>query len=75
MPAIPAMEQKAMSDILDERPKRKISHEIGQDLSALSVDELEQRIGVLEVEIDRLRAEIAAKTATRNAAEQLFKSR
>ena len=28
----------------DDKPKRKITHDIGQDLSLLSVDELGERI-------------------------------
>ena len=31
----------------DDRPKKKISHEIGQDLSLLSVEELNERIALL----------------------------
>ena len=31
----------------DDRPKRKIAHEIGQDLALLSVAELDERIGLL----------------------------
>ena len=32
----------------DERPKKKIAHEIGQDLSLLSVDELMARVALLQ---------------------------
>ena len=38
----------------DDRPKKKISHEIGQDLSLLSVKELDERIALLQGEIARL---------------------
>ena len=51
----------------DERPK-KIVHEIGQDLTLLSVRELTERIGLLREEIARLQADIAKKQATRSAA-------
>ena len=34
----------------DDRPKKKISHEIGQDLSLLSVEELTERIAQLGAE-------------------------
>ena len=40
----------------DDRPKKKITHEIGQDLYLLSVKELEERIVLLTEEIDRLKA-------------------
>jgi uncharacterized small protein (DUF1192 family) len=32
----------------DDRPKPKRAHEIGQDLSLLSVGDLDERIGVLK---------------------------
>lgn len=59
--------------LFEEEPKKKLVHEIGQDLSALSVGELAERIGLLREEIARLEAEKAAKGATRNAADALFK--
>ncbi|MGE0282095.1 MAG: DUF1192 domain-containing protein [Rhizobiaceae bacterium] len=60
--------------IFDDEPRRKKSiHEIGQDLSLLSVTELRERIGQLETEIERLKADIDAKGATKVAAEALFK--
>ena len=57
----------------DDRPKKKIAHEIGQDLTVLSVRELTERIGLLKDEIARLEADIAKKQATRSAADQFFK--
>jgi uncharacterized small protein (DUF1192 family) len=57
----------------DDRPKKKIAHEIGQDLTLLSVRELTERIGLLKDEIARLEADIAKKQATRSAADQFFK--
>jgi uncharacterized small protein (DUF1192 family) len=57
----------------DDRPKRKIAHEIGQDLALLSVKELEERIALLKEEIVRLEAAIAGKQASRNVADQFFK--
>jgi len=56
----------------DDRPK-KIAHEIGQDLSLLSVRELDERIGLLKDEIARLEADKIKKHATRSAADQFFK--
>ena len=38
----------------DDLPKKKITHEIGQDLYLLSVKELEERIALLTEEIERL---------------------
>jgi uncharacterized small protein (DUF1192 family) len=57
----------------DDRPKKKIVHEIGQDLALLSVGELNERIQLLQQEIERLRADITKKQASRGAADQFFK--
>lgn len=56
-----------------EEPKKIKSHEIGMLLDALSVEELEERIVLLEAEISRLRIAIAAKSDSRKAAEAAFK--
>jgi uncharacterized small protein (DUF1192 family) len=57
----------------DEAPRKKRVHEVGQDLSLLSVDELSERIAQLKEEIRRLEAECAAKDKTRSAADALFR--
>ena len=57
----------------DDRPKKKVAHEIGQDLALLSVEELEARIGSMRDEIVRLEADIAKKRSTKAAADQFFK--
>jgi uncharacterized small protein (DUF1192 family) len=57
----------------DDRPKKKISHEIGQDLSLLSVKELDERIALLQSEIARLEANKIGKQASRQTADQFFK--
>jgi uncharacterized small protein (DUF1192 family) len=57
----------------DDRPKKKIAHEIGQDLTLLSVKELGERIALLKDEIARLEADIGKKQASRSAADQFFK--
>ena len=38
----------------DDLPKKKVTHEIGQDLSLLSIAELSDRIALLKEEIARL---------------------
>ena len=58
----------------EDRPKKKIAHEIGQDLTLLSVTELRERIELLKSEIARLEADIKSKQASRSAAESFFKS-
>jgi uncharacterized small protein (DUF1192 family) len=57
----------------DDRPRKKPVHEIGQDLSLLSVEELAERIATLKAEIARLEASMAAKQASRSSADQFFK--
>lgn len=57
----------------DDRPKKKIVHEIGQDLSLLSAAELGERIAALKDEIARLEADAARKGASRAAADLFFK--
>jgi len=57
----------------DDRPRPKVTHEIGQDLALLSVQELEARIALLRGEIERLEADIARKRSTRATADQFFK--
>ena len=57
----------------DDKPKKKVAHEIGQDLTLLSVDELAARIELLKQEIARLEADKAQKRSTRAAADQFFK--
>jgi uncharacterized small protein (DUF1192 family) len=57
----------------EDRPKKKIVHEIGQELALISVKELQERITLLKEEIARIEADIAKKQASRNVADQFFK--
>ena len=56
----------------DDRPK-KISHEIGQELTLLSVGELTERVALLKEEIARIQANMATKQASKSAADLFFK--
>ena len=58
----------------DDRPRKKVSHEIGQDLSLLSVEELNERIALLSSEVERIKEAVAKKRASRDAANSVFKS-
>ena len=58
----------------DDRPKKRLAHEVGQDLALLSVEELRERVALLKDEIARLESAIAGKRASRSAADQFFKS-
>jgi len=67
------MERKMAATDEDDRPKKKPVHEIGQDLALLSVEELNDRIALLNHEITRLQNALANKRASRSAADQFFK--
>jgi uncharacterized small protein (DUF1192 family) len=54
-------------------PRKKITHEVGQDLSPLSLAEIEERIAQLQDEVLRLEAARATKVKTQTAADALFK--
>jgi uncharacterized small protein (DUF1192 family) len=58
----------------DDRPPKKVAHEIGQDLALLSVEELNDRIALLKAEIGRLEGVLAGKRASRDAAGKFFKT-
>ena len=58
----------------DDKPRKKNTHEVGQDLSLLSVEDVERRIDLLSTEIERLKADMVKKRASRDAANSVFKS-
>jgi uncharacterized small protein (DUF1192 family) len=58
----------------DDKPRRKITHDIGQDLSLLSVEELAERIALMNAEIERLQAAMTRKRASKDAANSFFKT-
>ena len=57
----------------DDKPKKKITHEIGQDLTLLSVEELAARVQILHDEISSIEADMKSKRASRSAADQFFR--
>lgn len=57
----------------ENAPKKKRVHEVGMPIDTMSVDELEERIGMLEGEITRLREAISARRKTKDEANSLFK--
>jgi uncharacterized small protein (DUF1192 family) len=58
----------------DDNPRKKITHAIGQDLSLLSVEELAERIALMNSEIERLQVAQAKKRASKDAANSFFKT-
>jgi uncharacterized small protein (DUF1192 family) len=65
-------ERMAIED--DDKPRKKVTHEIGQDLSLLSVEELTERIALMTSEIERLQVAMTKKRASKAAADSFFKS-
>lgn len=57
----------------EDRPRPKAIHIIGQDLSLLSVEEIDERIGALKDEIERLASDRIRKVASKSAADAFFK--
>jgi uncharacterized small protein (DUF1192 family) len=58
----------------DEPVRKKTVHEIGEDLSKLSIDELAERVEILKSEIGRLERAADAKKASTSFAQSFFKS-
>src|ERR1700681_4726408 len=58
----------------DDKPRKKVTHEIGQDLSLLSVEELAERIALMTSEIERLQAAMTKKRASKDSANSIFKT-
>jgi uncharacterized small protein (DUF1192 family) len=59
---------------LENEPRPKPNVVIGENLDAISIAELEQRIQALDSEIARIRSEIAKKQAGKAAASAFFKT-
>ncbi|MCX7323854.1 MAG: DUF1192 domain-containing protein [Hyphomicrobiales bacterium] len=57
----------------DDKPAKQAAHEIGQDLSQLSLEEIDRRVALLRAEIERLDAARRTKQASRAAADLFFK--
>ena len=56
----------------DDKPRKKITHEIGQDLSLLSVEELTERIALMTSEIERLQRRHDQEARVKGCGEQFF---
>lgn len=57
----------------DATPRKRSTFELGSDLSALSVKDLEEVLELLAAERQRIENAIAAKKASGSAAESFFK--
>ena len=58
---------------MTESKNRTAIIRVGETLDELSVSELEERVGALEEEITRVRAEIVNKKLKKSDAESVFK--
>ena len=58
----------------EDLPKKPAGILLGETLDLLSVAELEHRVGALESEIQRVKAAITAKQASKSAADAFFRS-
>ncbi|MCI5044583.1 MAG: DUF1192 domain-containing protein [Aquisalinus sp.] len=68
------MDDVLKASVTDPRGERLIDELTGQDLSALSVSELGERIELLKGEISRCEAALEKRQGATAAAEALFKS-
>ena len=59
--------------MFDDEIKKPKGHEVGMSIDTMSVEELAERITLLEGEIVRLKTAIEARDATRRAADAAFK--
>jgi uncharacterized small protein (DUF1192 family) len=59
---------------LEDLPKPKHEHVIGENLETISVDELRARVNLLQREIARIEEELKRKQASKSAADAFFKS-
>jgi uncharacterized small protein (DUF1192 family) len=79
LPLVPADNRKglvyrlSMPTVDEDAPKKKPAHEVGEDLSKLSLYELAERIETLKTEILRIEEAIAAKRASADRAATFFK--
>ncbi len=59
--------------MFDEEIKKPKGHEVGMPIDTMSMEELNERIALLEDEIRRIKAAINDRGATRKAADAAFK--
>lgn len=58
----------------DDLPtKKRTVHQIGQEMADVSIHEIDERIGLLRQEIERLEAILLRKRAAKDAASGIFK--
>ena len=63
----------ADDEVFGKPPKKPVAHEIGENLDALSVAELAERVDLLKAEIARIEAMKTSKEASKRAADAFFR--
>jgi uncharacterized small protein (DUF1192 family) len=58
----------------EDPPRKPSGIVIGENLDLLSVSELEQRIEALQTEMERVKAMLQSKRASKSAADAFFRS-
>ncbi len=62
-----------LDELFPDKPDDPLTLLTRQDLDPLSVEELDARIVILEAEIQRVRAKLAASVSFRSTADELFR--
>ncbi|HST36632.1 MAG TPA: DUF1192 domain-containing protein [Allosphingosinicella sp.] len=62
-----------LDELFPDKPDDPLTLLTKQDLDPFSVEELENRIAILEAEIARVKAKLAASVNFRASADELFK--
>ncbi len=62
-----------LDELFPSKPDDPLTLLVKQDLDPISVEELHNRIAILESEIARVRAKIESSVSFRASADQLFK--
>lgn len=63
-----------LDDLFARRPDDPLTQLVKQDLDPLSVDELRERVAILESEVARVKAKIEGAVNFRASADGLFKT-
>jgi uncharacterized small protein (DUF1192 family) len=63
----------ARDDDEAQKPVRKLGHQVGEPLDALSIAEIDERVRQLHDEIQRLEEDKRQKLASKSAASAVFK--
>ncbi len=63
-----------LDDLFARKPDDPLTQVTRQDLDPLSIDELQERIEILQAEMDRVRAKMSTASQFKEQASSLFKT-